>query len=64
VGDCLLVQDKKDPEEMNNEEDKEGIDEASIWVLQVTKEFIQPPKKKNGDVIPEINGHKFVATPN
>jgi hypothetical protein len=40
VGDCILVQDKNDPEEIKNEEDKEGIDEASIWVLQVTKEFI------------------------
>ncbi len=63
VGDCLLVQDKEDdPEEMKNEED--GIDEAHIWVLQVTKEFIQPPKKAVGNAIPEISGLKFVATPN
>jgi hypothetical protein len=64
-GVCLLVQDKEDPEEMKNEEDKEGgVDEASIWVLQVTKDFIQPPKKQNGGVKPEIFGLKFLATPN
>ena len=52
---------------MKNEEDKEGddgIDEARIWVLQVTKQFIQPPKKANENAIPEIFGLKFVASPN